>query len=86
MKIRKSAEKDFEGMTKVAKKLHPKWFDKFAIKKSMPLDLKIHKGFVAEERGKVLGFVTYTSNKGEMKISWIGVDPKFQRKGIGTNY
>jgi len=84
MKIRKSTEKDFEGMMKIAKKLHPKWFDKFAINVSMPLDLKIHKGFVAEEKGKILGFVTYTSNEGETKISWIGVEPEFQGKGIGT--
>jgi len=47
MKIRQSTEKDFRKMTSVAKKLHPKWFDNFAISKSIPLDLKIHKGFVA---------------------------------------
>jgi len=84
MKIRKSTEKDYDGMMEVAKKLHPKWFDRFAINKSIPLDLKIHKGYVAEEKGRILGFVTYTSNEGETKISWIGVDPKFQRRGIGT--
>lgn len=84
MKIRKSSEKDFKGMIVVAKNLHPKWFDRFAINKSMPLDLRIHKGFVAEENGEILGFITYTSNDGETKISWIGVNPKFQRKGIGT--
>jgi len=84
MKIRKSTEKDFKGMMRVAKKLHPKWFNNFAINKSMPLDLKIHKCFVVEEKSKILGFATYTSNEGETKISWIGVDPKFHRKGIGT--
>lgn len=84
MKIRKSTKEDFEGMMEIAKKLHPKWFDNFAINKSMPLDLKIHKGFVAEGKGKILGFITYTSNEGETKISWIGVDPKFHRQGIGS--
>lgn len=84
MKIRKSTEKDFKEMIRIAKKLHPKWFDKFAVNKSMPLDLKIHKGFVAEEKNKILGFITYTSNEGEVKISWIGVNPEFQKRWIGT--
>ena len=84
MKIRKSTEKDFKGMMKIAKMLHPKWFDKDAINRVIPLDLKIQNGFVAEEKGKILGFITYFSNEGEVKIGWMGVNPEFQREGIGT--
>lgn len=84
MKIRKSTEKDFQRMMNIAKKLHPKWFDNFAINRSIPLDLKIHKGFVIEEEGKILGFITYASNEGEVKISWMGILPDYQKKGIGT--
>ena len=84
MIIKKATEKDFKKMMNVAKKLHPKWFDNFAINKSMPLDLKIHKGFVAEENGSIVGFITYTSKDGIAEISWLGVIPKFHRKKIGT--
>ncbi|MBD3208554.1 MAG: GNAT family N-acetyltransferase [Candidatus Nealsonbacteria bacterium] len=83
MMIRKSKEKDFKGMMRVAKSLHPKWFNEFAIRKSIPLDLKIHKGFIAEEKGKIIGFLTYTSREGTAELSWIGVDPKFHHKNIG---
>ena len=68
----------------VVKRLHPKWFDNFATNKSIPLDLKIHKGFVAEENGRIIGFITFASNDGQVKISWMGVDPKFHRKKVGT--
>jgi ribosomal protein S18 acetylase RimI-like enzyme len=84
MKIRESTEKDFTGIMKVVRALHPKWFNNFAINKSIPLDLKIHKGFIGEEKGKVLGFITYTSKDGMAELSWIGVDPKLHRQGIGT--
>lgn len=84
MKIRKSNEKDFKGMLEIAKKLHPMWFDKTAITKSMPIDLRIHKGYAAEEKGRIIGFITYTSDNGKAKISWIGINPRFHRKGIGS--
>ena len=84
MHVRRATVDDFQAMMRVASCLHPKWFDAFAICSSLPLDLRIHRGFVAKEEGRVVGFVTYTSNEGEVKISWIGVDPGLHRHGIGT--
>lgn len=84
MKIRKTTEKDFKKIIKIVKELHPKWFDNFAISKSIPLDLKVHKGFIAEDKGIISGFVTYTSKEGTAEISWMGVSPKLHRKSIGT--
>ncbi len=83
MKIRESTEKDYNGMLKIAKRLYLKVFDSLAMS-SMLVDLKIHKSYVAEERGKILGFVVFTSSDGKVRISWIGVDPESQRKGIGS--
>lgn len=84
MKIKKATEKDFQGMMQIAKKLHPKWFDNIAINQYMPLDLRVNKGFVAEEKDRIVGFLTYASRKGRVDISWIGVNPKFQGKDIGS--
>ena len=84
MKIRKAKEKDFKKIMAVVKKLNPKWFDNFAVSKSIPFDLKIHRGFVAENKGKIVGFLSYTSDEGKARISWMGVDPKFHGKNIGT--
>jgi Acetyltransferases len=85
MKIRKSTEKDFKEIMVVVKKLNPKWFDNFAVSKSIPSDLKIHKGFVAEDKGKIVGFLSYTSDEGKARISWMGVDPELHGKNIGTS-
>ncbi len=84
MRIRESTEKDFRKIISIIKKLHPKWFDSFALNKSIPSDLKIQRGFVAEDREKIIGFLTFSSNEGEAIISWMGVEPKFQGKTVGT--
>jgi ribosomal protein S18 acetylase RimI-like enzyme len=84
MEIREAREKDFRGMMIVAKSLSPGWFERFAIKNTIPIDLKIQRSFVAEKGNKIIGFITYFSEEGKVKISWMGVKPKFQRKSIGT--
>lgn len=84
MKIRKLTEKDFKKVMNVIKKLHGKWFTNGAIKKEIPIDIKINKGFIAEENNRVLGFLTYTSYEGKVELGWFGVDPKLHRKGVGT--
>ncbi|MCX6724453.1 MAG: GNAT family N-acetyltransferase [Candidatus Staskawiczbacteria bacterium] len=85
MKIRKATKKDFKNIMAVVKKLHPKWFDNFATSTSIPFDLKIHSGFVAEDKGKIIGFLTFTSDEGKARISWMGVKPKFHGKSTGTS-
>lgn len=84
MKIRESRENDFKDMMRIAKRLHPDWFDKVAINESMPIDLRVHRGYVAEENGRIVGFVTYKSDEGKAWIGWIGVDPEIHRRGIGS--
>ena len=88
MKIRPKTKGDCKGILKVAEKLRiinerTGWFTEDAIKKLIPIDIKLQKGFVAEENDSIIGFVTYTSKNGEPFIGWIGVDPQFHRKGIG---
>lgn len=86
IRIKKFNKKDFNAVMAVAKSLHPKWFDNYAIGTAIPLDLNIHKGFVAEDKKSIVGFITYTSisDEGGARISWIGVLPEFQSKGVGT--
>src|SRR4030042_4658567 len=83
MKIRKYNKKDFKQTMNITRNLHPKWLDRFAIDVSIPLDLKIHEGFVAEEKNRILGFITYSSKEGAVELTWMGIDPKFHSKGIG---
>jgi N-acetylglutamate synthase-like GNAT family acetyltransferase len=81
MKIRKATKKDFNEELKIAESLK-EWFNEEGIK-SMRIDLKINKTIVAEENEKIVGFLSYISEGGFIKINWIGVTKNFQRKGIG---
>ncbi len=84
MKVRKFKEKDFGGIMDIVKQLNPKWFDNVAVNKSIPTDLIIQKGFVAQENDKIIGFLIFTSDEGKVKISWMGVEPRSQGKSVGT--
>jgi len=59
------------------------WFDDKARDRYITLDLKLHQGYVALSRDRLLGFVTLTSKTGDGIISWIGVHPDHHRQGIG---
>ena len=48
------------------------------------MDIKIHPGFLAEVDDKIVGFITYSSEDGAIKITWLGVSLKLHRKGVGT--
>ena len=49
----------------------------------MTIDLKFQSGFVAEEDGSILGFVTYFINQGKAEISWMGVMKEHHKMGVG---
>jgi len=88
LRIRQTVEEDYESILEVAEKLRTiddkkGWFTEEARKKFIPRDLRTQKGFVAEEDGKIVGFITYTTEKNNAEIGWIGVDPDYHRKKIG---
>lgn len=82
MKIREFKQSDLDGIKKIIKALHPKWFDKKALK-NIPIDVQLQKCFVAEDENGVVGFITIYSEEGEGELGWIGVKPDLHRKGIG---
>jgi ribosomal protein S18 acetylase RimI-like enzyme len=83
-KIRDLEEKDWPKILTIVKKLRG-WFDNVALTFEIPNDLKFHNGFVAVSNGAIVGFLSYSSLEGEVFISWIGVDPDFQKCGIGSS-
>ena len=82
IKIRKLEQKDSPEVLEIVKNLRG-WFDNYALTFEIPNDLNFHQGHAAEWDGKIVGFVTYSSFEGEVFISWLGVSPDYQRKGIG---
>ncbi len=82
MKIRKATDKDKKEAIKIAKKL-PKWFTKEAIR-NIEIDFRINNLIIAEEGGKILGFLCFNSTEGFLRIIWLAVDKDNQRKGLGT--
>lgn len=83
IEIRAIDPSDHDGVMKVAKSLNPGWFDDYAISNEIPLDLKLHRGFVAIQNNKRVGFITFSSEDGDIKITWLGVTLESHRNGIG---
>ena len=71
-----------EQILALAKQL-PEWFDDKARVRYIPLDLKLHQGYIARSGQRLIAFVTFTSKTGRGVISWIGVHPDHHRQGIG---
>ena len=69
-------------MIAVARKLHPRWVPEVHIA-AMPVDFRCQRGFVAVERKRIVGYVSYLSEEGIPRIARLGVDPALHRKGIG---
>ncbi|MDO9538004.1 MAG: GNAT family N-acetyltransferase [Thermoplasmata archaeon] len=92
MIIRPIESRDYDRIEIIGKNLHNKedgtgWFTENAYQKCIPFDIRMHKGFVADEEGAVVGFITYsTYDLPQMTpfVSWIAVDIGHHRKGIGA--
>ena len=92
MKIRTLQEQDYLRIIEIGKNLRNTddgkgWFTEDAYQIYIPFDIRIHKGFIAEEDGVVAGFITYSSYDSPPLtpfISWIAVDASYHRKGIGA--
>lgn len=84
MEIREFKQSDLGRVKKIIKKLHPRWFDKRALV-NIPIDVRLQKCFVAEDKDKIVGFITIYSEDGEAELGWIGVEPKLRHRGIGKS-
>lgn len=81
--IRPLSAKNIEAVIRIAQAL-PEWFDADSRNRAIPIDLRFQDGFVAEEDGQVLGFITLYVAEGWVNIGWMGVLPDRQGQGIGT--
>lgn len=82
MSIREKIEADQLLILSVAKTL-PEWFSPKGLIQ-LEKDLDSQPGYVATDKGKIIGFLTFFVNQGEGIISWMGIATAHHRKGIGT--
>ena len=80
--VRNFKVSDLDYIKQIIKDLHPEWFTEEALK-NIPRDIQFAKCFVADNKGKIIGFVSVHSYDGRPMIGWLGVDNKFRGKGIG---
>ena len=81
MQLRKATEQDKREAIKIAQNLK-EWFNKEGIR-NMKIDFKFNNLVVMRDKGKVSGFLCYTTNCGKMQLIWMGVRKDMQQKGIG---
>ncbi len=79
--ISTATKKDVTSAFRVATHL-PEWFSIEGLK-NLKIDFLLNNVFVAHERGKVIGFICYTSYSGKMLLLWMGVAKANQRSGVG---
>ena len=89
MRLVESKKDDYKKILNLASKLKVKsknigWFTKEAVNFSIPLDVKFNKNVLAYEGGKLVGFLNYFSEEGILNIGWLGVDPTYHGKGVGS--
>ncbi len=96
VKVREGREEEVPAMLEVAKDLQhgekERWFTEKAVE-TMEREFPAQERLVAVEKGKVIGFLTFSRSdggdtgevpEGEWMIDWIGVLRERQGEGIGT--
>ena len=84
VKISKGTSRDIINCCLMAEKL-TEYFTANAINK-IRTDLQNHKFFVAKGKSKIRGFISFViKNPHVSEISWLAVEKKYLRKGIGTS-
>jgi len=76
------SEKQIEESIKIAEELK-EWFTPEAIK-NMRIDFEKNSLIVNTDKGKVDGFLCYTTYSGKTLLIWMGIARKAHRKGIGN--
>lgn len=80
--IRPLAKTDSDAVLALARSLDD-WFNDAGLAQ-MERDLASHSGFVATDRGRILGFITWRPIESEgADLSWLGVGREFHRTGVG---
>jgi GNAT superfamily N-acetyltransferase len=82
MNTRRMTPSDLPAVLGIVSEL-PEWFNGEARGKTIPTDLRHHATFIAEEDGRIVGFITLHVCGGRLEISWMGVAPEWRRSGIG---
>lgn len=81
--VRLLTRSDEEAVLALAREL-AEWFrpmDQMAL----AIDLRTHEGFVAEQGGTIVGFLTFhLTGSAVAELSWLGVRPDVQRQGVGN--
>ena len=81
MNMRDAKRTEKNAIIKIAKELH-EWFTPIAVN-NISTDFELNNNLIALEKNKVQGFLCYNSYNGAMKILWMGISKRFQRKGMG---
>ncbi len=79
MEIRKFQPEDLEGIMEITRVSFPKPWPKSEFEKYL------ENSFVAEENGKILGFVVSAVSENTGVIKLIATDPNYRGKGIGKS-
>lgn len=82
VEVREYNPQDYDPVLNLARQL-PEWFNEDALRRSIPLDLKFQKVFVAEDSETIRGFISLFVMEGRLHIGWLAVAKESHGRGVG---